>query len=260
MKEIKLSFILFITLLVNGINNTIAFEQIEMDNKVQLRFCYENKELPPHYMGMGLTVPKVKPGAVIDIMQHLDNTLSNVTIVYIREPWKRCLKDLKLGKVDAVIGRYTNERNEFAQYPMADDINLNNALAFSRTSSCLIYHKDLNVKWDGKQLISSHTIGAAVPRGYSVAKDLVQLGVDIYETPNIELAHELLFSGRVQMSLSNCDLKNKPDDIVENPNPISETTGYLIFSQIFYKNTPKAAEYIWRKLSEINKAPFYEKY
>lgn len=238
---------------------SLPAESMNNDNKI-LRFCYENKEVPPHYMGEGLTVPKSRPGAAIEVIQRLGKTINNVDIEFIRKPWKRCLDELKKGKVDALIGRYSPERATYGIFPKQADGVLDDKLAFSRTMSCFIYDESLPLEWDGRELSVPRPMGAAAPRGYSLVKDLRKLELDIYETATIERAHELLFAGKVKLSVSNCALENKPKYIIEHPIPVSVTAGYLIFSKSFFTAEPNLASYLWRKLGTINKKEIYKKY
>ena len=74
----------------------------------EMVFCYEDKELPPSYMGNGLVVPKERPGAAIEILRRADKLLESISIKYVRKPWQRCLYELKKNKIDAVIASYTS--------------------------------------------------------------------------------------------------------------------------------------------------------
>lgn len=252
----KLKLVVCISLLASCLSFNTRGDNLSSNT---LKFCYENKEVPPHYLGDGLEVPKNLPGAAIEVMQQLGK-MSGFEITFVRKPWKRCLSELAQGKVDSVIGRYSLERGIFGVYPKNEQGKLLVDLAFSRTMSCFIYDESLPLKWDGKKLDVPHPIGAAVPRGYSLVKDLRDLGIDIYETINIERAHELLFAGKVKLSLSNCKLDNRPSHILQNPIPVSDTAGYLIFSKKYFASEPKRANFLWQKLTSIDKEAIYKKY
>lgn len=225
-----------------------------------LKFCYESKELLPHYRGEGILTPSEKPGAAIEIMQKLDEMLSNVHIEFVREPWKRCLNDLKLGKVDALIARHSVSREVFAKYPKTSKNELDNERAISSTATCFIHKKNVPLKWDGHDLYVDLPQGISVPRGYSLVDDLKKKGFQIYETVSIKQAHELLFNGRVGISLSDCQHKKLPTDYVENKKPLVENYGYLVFSQQFYSLYPNLAEDLWNQLMKIDDKIFYSKY
>lgn len=226
----------------------------------KLRFCYENQEVFPHYLTSDSDVPLHRPGAVIEVMQELDRKLPHTDIEFVRAPWKRCLNELKLNKVDAVIGRYTQERSEFAIYPRIDNGIIDTTKAFSVTSSCFIHDISLPLKWDGTTLGIEQPQGLIAPMGYSVVEDLKQLGFDVYEASSIELAHKLLFNGKFKVSLSDCNLKQHPSFIVENRTPVSRVYGYLMFSKKYYWDNTDKSEFIWRALLGVDKNSIYKKY
>jgi polar amino acid transport system substrate-binding protein len=225
-----------------------------------LKFCYESKELLPHYRGEGVLTPTEKPGAAIEIVQKLDEMLSNVQIQFVREPWKRCLNDLKQGKVDALIARHSSGREAFAKYPRTAKNELDNARAISSTATCFIHKKNVPIHWNGDELLVDLPQGISVPRGYSLVEDLKKKGFQIYETASVKQAHELLFKGRVGISLSDCQHKNLPADYVENKVPLVENYGYLVFSHQFYSLYPNLAEDLWNQLKKIDGKVFYNKY
>ena len=104
----------------------------------------------PHYTTNSLKVPKIKAGAVIDALRQIDNKITAINFNFIRKPWLRCLSDLSSGKVSAILGSYTNEREKYAVYPKKNG-KLDNTRAFSKISTCLIHHKGQLIGWNGKK-------------------------------------------------------------------------------------------------------------
>lgn len=227
--------------------------------KNNLTYCYENQPVLPHFYGSGANVPAENPGPAIEILQHLERLTPDLTIHYVRFPWKRCLNDLSLGKVDAVIGRYHPLREQIAKYPKTQYGNLDDDRSFSISSSCLVY-KSNDIVWDGTNLVFEKPVSMSVPNGYGVISDMRLKGFDIYQAPSIAKAHELLFKGRVNVSLSNCQMDSLPEGFVENEIPINESIGYLIFSHQFYARRPELAHSLWDNLSKINSLEYYDKY
>lgn len=227
--------------------------------KNKLTYCYENKPVLPHFYGSGPDVPAENPGPAIEIMQQLERLTQQVEISYVRFPWKRCLNDLSLGKVDAVVGRYHPLREQIAQYPKKEDGNLDNVRSFSISSSCLVY-KENEIVWDGTNLVFKKPMNMSVPNGYGVISDMQLKGFDIYQAPSVAKAHELLFKGRVNVSLSNCQMEKLPKGFIENTIPINESTGYLMFSHQYYAKQPNLAHSLWDNLAKINALDYYEKY
>lgn len=205
-------------------------------------------------------VPENKPGAAIETIQVIDQELKNVEVKFVRMPWKRCLSQLKQGKADAVIGRYTDERAEFAVFPMKKSGQLDTSKAISITESCFIHDKSVPLSWDGKNLQVEQPVGLIAPLGYSLVDDLKMLGFDVYESSNIGLAHKLLFSGKFTVSLSDCNLKDKPEHIIENPHPVTSEYGYLFFSKQYWSQNQAIVEQVWDRLKNIDKQSIYLKY
>ena len=226
---------------------------------VNVTYCYENKPLLPHFLGSGPDVPMQHPGPSVEILQHLEKLTPNVKITFVRFPWKRCLNDLQTGKVDAVIGSYNKLREQIGRYPKTKKGEIDTDRNFSTTSSCLLYPENDIVR-DGHRLLFEKPMSMSVPSGYGVITDMKRKGFDVYQAPSSAKAHELLFSGRVGASLSNCFLENLPVGFVQNTTPINQSTGYLLFSHQFYQRNSNLAETLWHNITLINRQDYYKRY
>lgn len=245
----------FATLLVSSALNTAH-------TTTPVTFCYENRELLPHYAKPALqsdVVPAVKPGAAIEILQQLDKDTPSVTFTYVRMPWKRCLKEIKQGKVDAVIGRFTPERQKFSVFPITDE-QPDPKRAFSVASGCLVYNNNHNIKWDGKTITLPKLLTMALPRGYSSIERYKNMGFDVYVVDSLQKAQELLLNDKVDASIAHCGRKDFPKHITINPLPINSSYGYLVFSKQFYAAEKEKIDILWKNLSKIDKQSFYDKY
>ncbi|MCY7296648.1 transporter substrate-binding domain-containing protein [Alteromonas sp. a30] len=239
----------------------IPSDAIAAQKPVKFIFCYENKEVLPHFTGSGRRVPEHFPGATIEIMQELNNQVAAVQIQFVRYPWKRCLSDLRDGYVDGVIGRYSDERANFGVYPRKSSGDLDSSKAMLSNQTCFIFNRRrTDFTWDGKTLVMSAPVSVSVPSGYQLIQDLSSKGLEIYETNTINLAHRLLFNGRVDASVANCKEQNLPLGFEHNPIPVVSNSGYLIFSQPFYKMHTPAAKALWEALESLDKEAFYNKY
>lgn len=225
-----------------------------------ITFCYENKQLLPHFVGNTSSIPAHNPGGAIDVIQALDKALPNVSFELVRYPWSRCLKELETGNVQSVIGRFTEMRAAYAAYPRTIDGDIDKTKAFSRTTACFLYHKDFPIEWDGNNLVKPDDIILSVTRGYQMAADLKLRGFEVYETKSSNLAHDLLFNHRVQASLGNCNEPNLPKDVVELKQPYFENYGFLMLNKVFAVNHPDIAGTIWSALTQIDKDAHYKKY
>lgn len=170
---------------------------------VVLKFCYENKAIPPYFMGAGEVVPKDQPGAIIDILQHLSNTLPVLELRLVRYPWKRCLQSLQSGEVDAVVMSYSDSRAVYAQFPMRGP-KPDRKRAISVNDSCLVHQKHLDIRWDGNQLQLPQPVTVAIPAGYKSAKALEDFGLTPFETSSVEVAKQLVSAGRIDSTITDC--------------------------------------------------------
>ncbi len=225
-----------------------------------LTFCYENKQLLPHFVGNTSSIPAYQPGAAIDIVRALDEQLPNVNFELVRYPWNRCLRELETGKVHSVIGRFTDMRAAFSAFPRVADGTVDKSRAFSKTTACFMFNENYPIEWDGKTISKPDGLILSVTRGYQMVEDLRHFGFEIYETKSSDLAHDLLFNHRVQASLGNCNEPNLPKYIVELQKPFFENYGYLMLNKAFAQKHPAVSDLIWNTLAQIDKPAFYKAY
>ncbi|SFB98235.1 substrate-binding periplasmic protein [Pseudoalteromonas denitrificans] len=236
-------------------------------NPLKLLFCYEDKALPPYFLGAGSVVPNEKPGASIEIIRHIDSSINAVKINYIRKPWKRCLDDLASNKVDAIIGSYSEERALFAKYPMINN-KIDQSKAMSNHATCFIKHKVSNFSWDGTYIKSTEKPVIAVPAGYSIINTINKLPVIIHEALSAEQAIYLLEKKRVDAAVSLCRLDNRKQINLATLNleleimfpPINVKRGYLIFSINYYQQNTSLVEKIWQFLTTFDSDKIYQEY
>ncbi len=234
---------------------------------VNLLFCYEDKELPPYYMGVGSETPKEMPGATIDIIQSLALSIDNLNISFIRQPWKRCLSDLGKSKVDAVVGNYRSERKKIGRFPLVNNM-IDRRRSVSSQATCFVSEIEADFGWDGKRLKSNMQPTIAVPAGYSIISKIKTLPVVIHEALSVEQALHLLVEKRVDMAVSLCQIDEK-DRLLKLTDhqtlkmiypPIKIQRGYLILSHGFYNRQPELAEKIWHYFIDFKSDTFFQKY
>ncbi len=226
---------------------------------LQFYYCYENSELLPHFSGNSSEVPAKSPGAAIEILQQIDELTSDIEFVFVRYPWKRCLRELEAGKVHGIVGSYTPKRSDYAVFPKKNN-TVDTSKAFSEASTCLIHKTSKLIIWNNDVFEFTPPITMSIPSGYRSINALKKYGFSVYETNSASKAHELLFNGRVDASISSCDIDNLPKYIALNPKPIGIQYGYLIISKHFYRLYPDHSETMWDILKTIDKNHYYSKY
>lgn len=225
-------------------------------------FCYEDKSLPPMFTGEGLDVPVKDPGASIEILQQLSLTAPTVQFSFVRRPWKRCLADLKMNKVDAVIATYREERDSYMTFPKLANGSVNHNSAISQFGSCLVGLADkLALKAQPKD------ISVAVPSGYSVAFKLRDAGYRVVSTYSQDEAYDLVLKGVVDATIGICELgKDKvkgflhADSLSARYPPFDINYGFVAFSKGYTQDHAETVELVWHTLQQVPSTPLYLKY
>jgi len=235
--------------------------------QTQLLFCYEDKSLPPYFLGEGSIVPDNQPGSTIELMRKIDSQFQNLTIKYVRKPWKRCLDDLSKSNIDAVIGSYHIEREKIGIYPTVKG-EIDPSKALSKHAVCFIKKKNSLFSWDGKNIQSSNKLVVGVSAGYMIIKVLEKLPVIIHETISADQALLLLENNRIDAAITLCQI-NKYKSIANDDlktqfslvyPPLLIKSGYLIVSHRYYKNHSALVEKIWKYLINLDSNIIYNKY
>lgn len=231
-----------------------------------LRFCYQDKTLPPYYLYSGV-VPSENPGASIEHLQALVKAVPKLQLELFRLPWKRCLAALQNGEADALIASYQPERLQFAHYPLQNG-QPDAKRAFSAHATCFVSQPDAIWHWDGKQISGTDQLVVARPYGYAPIKLKNQDKLLMHYTLSGTMDLRLLQAGRVQAVTSLCEIAGKEIQSYNITNrglkmvrpPISYNTGYLVFSLPFYAKHQAQADALWQQL-QVNKAEaIYHKY
>jgi len=220
-----------------------------------IKFCYQNKELFPNYMGEKSSKLADNPGINIELVDKIALNL-NLNIQYVRYSWNRCLAHLKAGRVDSLIASYNTDRAEYAVYPVTD-----NGLDIEKRINTLayyMYHTAGSPVWNSEGLIDSNTMVAA-PLGYSVVKALRDRGINVVEAGSPEDTLKLLVHKRVDAiaapgttadALIRADI-TRFGDIKKDPTPITQRPYFIVFSQKFSGLNPELTKAIWQQTSSV---------
>lgn len=223
-----------------------------------IRFCYENKALPPYFIGDGELPLNAHAGAIIDMLRYLAEQRPQFTWRFVRYPWKRCLQSLQEGEVDAVLMSYSQKRSQYAAFPMIG-LEPDRAQAFAMYESCLVHQKRLQIAWDGEHLQLPADVTVAIPAGYNSIKKLRELGLTVFETSSMQQTKQLVLAGRIDATLTDCN-DEVASHLVKITTPIITRIGYLAFSQAFYQHHHDFVEDLWLRAAELPRAKFYQPY
>lgn len=232
----------------------------------ELRFCYQDKALPPYYL-YNNAIPQTLPGASIEHLQQLVAAVPDLTLKLQRLPWKRCLAALASGEVDALISSDQADRHQYAQYPLLQG-RADPQRAFARHATCFVARQDATWQWDGHKISGSKTLVVARPLGYAPIKLADPDSVTMHYTLSGTMDLQLLQAGRVQAVTTLCEIAGKT---VQSFNvaerglqiirpPISYNTGYLVFSKQFYQRHQAKADALWQQLRHDKAEAIYHRY
>ena len=233
-----------------------------------LRAAYEDKALPPYYMGTGTEVDADNPGVSIELVREAA-AAAGIRVEFVRMPWARCMKSLKNGEVDAIFNAsFKEERLEAGIYPMAGG-KPDRARRITTLNYMLYRLKGGAVTWDGKAVGGLGDNPVGIQAGYSVGEDLARLGVKTEEAADTVINFKKLASQRIpavaQLEVSGDGaLASGAFPAVEKMQPPLATKDYfLMFSHQYYDSRKDTAERLWAKLAEVRDrrtAALYAKY
>lgn len=217
------------------------------DHSVQLRFCYEDKQLLPYYAGDGESVAS-PPGVTIEHLQASVASISELTLQLQRKPWLRCLQLLEQNKVDALVATYSTERLSYAEFPLDNQQKPDISRAMSSHTTCVIQRPGSAVMARREEpLVIARPLGYATP-------DYPD-NVTIVSVQSQQQAFELVVQQRVDATTTLCEVNGikAPADMTPGLEivypPLYQITGYLVFSKGFYQQHKKLAEQLWRALA-----------
>ncbi len=228
----------------------------------ELKFCYEDKQVAPLFIGAGQTIALHEPGAVLELIRQLDKKLSSIKISYQRKPWQQCVNDLKNNRIDAVIASYGKGRERFAVFPTTQHNTPDTSRALNQVSSCLVGGEKFREQWRTREIFQQRAFTLALPNGYGLSNTLEKEPFFIHYTHSRDKAFELVDKGVVDATVEICKIGDIEITNFANSNydlqaiypPYELQHGYLVFSQQFYEQNKGLSKQIWKKVSTLDSA------
>ena len=231
---------------------------VQAEDAVPLRFCFEDKQLLPHYAGKGTQVAN-PPGSTIEQLQAALKNIPQLKLQLQRKPWLRCLQLLEQNRVDAIVANFSESRSSFVVYPMKPENTPDTERAMSRYGSCLVLRQNDDV---GNRSISDLVF--ARPLGYLMPG--YPEHATILPVESQQKAFELVQQGRVDATLTLCEANQMAlsHDVAEGLQivypPLHQATGYLVYSKVFYQNHANLASALWLELPKHRDPSRYQRY
>lgn len=232
-----------------------------------LRAAYEDKALPPYYMGDSTVVDAERPGVSIELVRTAAKE-AGIDVEFVRMPWVRCQKSLQKGEIDAIFNAsFKEERLEFGVYPMAG-AKPDPARRIATVTYSLYRLKGGPVDWNGMKIDGlDGPVGAQ--SGYSIIEDLTRMGVKTEETQASTTNFKKLASKRIP-AVATLDVTGDAvlatgefPTIEKVALPLVTKDYFVMFSHQFYDGKRALAERLWSKLAEVRErdaAKLYAKY
>ncbi|MBC7951011.1 MAG: transporter substrate-binding domain-containing protein [Rhodospirillaceae bacterium] len=232
-----------------------------------LRAAFEDKALPPYYMGDSTEVDADRPGVSIELLRAAAKE-AGIEVEFVRMPWVRCQKSLQKGEVDAIFNAsFKEDRLEFGVYPMAG-AKPDPSRRIATVAYALYRLKDGPVSWDGK-IIEGLDGPVGAQSGYSIIEDLTRMGIKTEEAQASTTNFKKLASKRIPavaalVVTGDALLATGEFANVEKVTPPLVTKDYFVmFSHQFYDGKRALAESLWGKLAEVRErdgGKLYAKY
>ncbi len=233
---------------------------------LDIRLCYEDKQVVPFYLGEGEHVPANEPGANIDILLQIEQK-ADVKFSFMRRPWMRCWEMLARQEADAVIASFRGHRIEHLSYPMKDG-KLDTSRSLAQLGNCFIGTQLFHEYWRRKQLTDHQPLSVAVPNGYAIADKLENEPLLLHTVFSPKDGYRLLKNGRVHAVMGVCQINGRnvyaDQSGVEGVSPIyppfEQLHGYLAVTPAFYAMHKPRVEALWDTVGQHDGTEIYLRY
>ena len=223
-----------------------------------LRLCFEDVDQRPW------STPGGK-GLNFELLKRIE-VLLNEQFSYAPKPWKRCLSELRLGQVDAVIGAADSiDRRAWSRIPQLPDGREDPARALFADAALVFLRVGGNGSWDGRELQAPGKL-VVVQSGYLVAQQLREKGYNPHES--VKSAADALrmlaagsFDVAVLQGLEASKLAREDPRfkgrVQQAELPYLVVNLHLMVARGTYQRDPQRIEAIWQAISTVRQARDY---
>jgi polar amino acid transport system substrate-binding protein len=260
----KLPFAAFVAMAMLSVTPALLAEANEDPQIITLG--HEDKDAFPWVL------PDGKGGYVgidLETLKLLEKEMK-ITIKTSALPWRRCLEEMKLGKVDgAFASSYKQEREEFGRYPLDSSGKVDASRMIHMSGYSLYYSKIFPVTFDGKKFAGIKGRVAA-QFSFSIVKPLQELGVDVDDSSGdpVDILKKLTL-GRVGAAVLQTARAEKiigekeefrkaiAKSDYEKP-PFESKPYFLMLSHQLLEKHPKFSERLWNSLKKVVHSKEYQ--
>lgn len=188
-----------------------------------------------------------------------------VRVEYKFAPWKRVLRMVEYGTVDAAFrSSFKEERAVYGAYPRTASGIIDLERSISSYSYSLLFREGSNLSWNGSTIegVGRRVAVEVASRGVALAE---QIGLQPEEVRDLSKQAQMLIEGRVDAVLAMTgnftgfisDM-NLSGQIKRAGPPVEQTESFLMFSKITYEKYPDQVECFWNEMAAIIKTPQYK--
>jgi polar amino acid transport system substrate-binding protein len=223
-----------------------------------LRLCFEDVDQRPWSTpgGSGLNFELLKR-----VAHHL-----NEQFIFSPKPWKRCLSELKLGQVDAVVGAADSvDRRAWSRIPQLPDGREDPARALFEDAALVFLRVGGHASWDGHALNAPDKL-VVVQSGYLVSQQLREKGFNPRDSVKSAAdALRMLVSGSYDVAIlqgleASRLARNDPrfkGRIVQAELPYTTVNLHLMVARPTYERDPQRIEAIWQAIGAVRVSKDY---
>lgn len=223
-----------------------------------LRLCFEDVDQRPW------STPRGK-GLNFELLKRVEIHL-NEQFIYSPKPWKRCLSELKLGQVDAVVGAADSiDRRAWSRIPQLPDGREDPSRALFEDTALVFLRVGGHGSWDGHELSAPGKV-VIVQSGYLVAQQLREKGYLPHDSVKSAAdALRMLTTGSFDVAvlqgfeasrLAREDARFKGRVHQADP-PYTTVNLHLMVARPTYERDPQRIEAIWQAIGAVRQSKDY---
>jgi len=232
-----------------------------------IQFCFEDQPYLPYLSDPSLASDN--KGLLVDLVEEAAS-LQGLSISLERMPWKRCLRSLEQGTVDAAFAIiWTQERDQLFAYPMSKPGVPDSSMRLWRASYEVFAHEDMSIHWDGSTFTNVR-YGLSAPKGYVAREKLESEGFlhdkELNPDSGFKLVSLQRLDGYIVEKLIGLEaLKRlKIDNVkIRFEQPYMQSDWFVAFSKQKYAQNKQLVETFWQQLRKArtdNETKLIEKY
>ncbi|MEO4047200.1 transporter substrate-binding domain-containing protein [Pseudomonas sp. CAU 1711] len=219
--------------------------------------CVESADYPPFIHARG----EIEQAGLLPQMVQQAALANGTRVELLRQPWKRCIDNVRTGKVDALLALiWSPERDEWVAFPKRPERPRDapdSELRVWREEYRIFVPLQGTLRYDGKRFEGLRT-GIGAPTGYVVWQRLKDAGVLSESVLKPQIGLRLVAMGRLDGYVSERSIglhllrsMGLRDQVALLPQVYHQDDSYLVFSHAFRRSQPQLTQAIWQSLRGI---------